>query len=218
MISNYRYDSLCRNISGCLMGFEIFGNQNKSVDFRVSPCRPTYSRKGGIRFGPRVWSVAYNIRKRMPRFKLKGALERSAAEDLWKHTLSRIPTLFGRLAYMASLRDPNSGIYRHHGLSAVFGRDEGAKAMRESHERTFLDWLSLTLEEKYYDLGNYLAELEDPAQKVVEHWLSARVYRTYVPGSAREMERELFCRDLEALLETIKNAPATAGRGSWPLA
>lgn len=150
----------------------------------------------------------------MPRFKLKGVLERSAAGDLWKHTLSRIPTLFGRLGYLASLRDSNSGIYRHHGLSAVFGRDDSAKALRESHERTFLEWLSLTMEEKYYELTCYLAGLEDPAHAVIEHWLSARIYRTYVPGSAREIERELFCRDLEALLETIRNAPAAAGQAS----
>ena len=154
----------------------------------------------------------------MPRFKLKGALERSAAGDLWKHTLSRIPTVLGRLGYLASLRDSNSGIYRHHGLSAVFGRDDSAKALRESHERAFLEWLSLKMEEKYYDLTNYLAGLEDPAREVVGHWLSARIYRTYVPASARATERELFCRDLEALLETIRNAQEAAGQSSSPLA
>jgi hypothetical protein len=154
----------------------------------------------------------------MPRFKPKGALERSAAEDLWKHTLSRLPTVFGRLTYLAALRDSNSGIYRHHGLSSVFGRDESAKALRESHEQTFLEWLSLTMEEKHGDLGRYLDELEDPAPTVVEHWLSSRIYETFVPASAREMERELFSRDLEALLETIRNSLAAAGRGSSPLA
>jgi len=152
----------------------------------------------------------------MPRFKVKGVLERNAAGDLWKHTLSRIPTLFGKIAYLASLRDSNSGNYRHHGLSSLFGRDESAKALRESHERAFLEWLSLTMEEKYYDLSRFLVELEDPVSAVVRHWLSARIYRTYVPGSARETERELFCRDLEALLETIRNAQDAAGQSSSP--
>jgi hypothetical protein len=154
----------------------------------------------------------------MPRFKVKGVLERSAAGDLWKHTLSRIPTLFGRIAYLASLRDSNSGIYRHHGLSTVFGRDDSAKALRESHEQAFLEWLTLKMEEKYYDLSRYLVELEDPASAVVSHWLSARIYRIYVPGSARETERELFCSDLEALLETIRNAQKAADPASSPLA
>jgi hypothetical protein len=150
----------------------------------------------------------------MPRFRVKGVLERSAVGDLWKHTLSHLPTSVGKLAYLAALRDSNSGVYRHYGLSSVFGRDESAKALRESHEQTFLEWLSLTMEEKHGDLGRYLDELEDPAQTVIEHWLSSRIYETFAPVSAREMERELFSRDLEALLDTIRNAPAGAGRGS----
>src|SRR5580658_8601899 len=104
----------------------------------------------------------------MPRFKPKSVLETSAISDLWKHTLSRIPTLFGRLAYLASLRDPNSGAYRHHGLSAVFGREESGKALRESHEQAFVEWLKLSLAEKYEDLARYLATLEDPQGLIVD--------------------------------------------------
>src|SRR5450631_2650711 len=98
----------------------------------------------------------------MPRFKLRGVLERSAVSDLWRHTLSHIPTTFGRLVYLASLRDPNSGVYRHHGLSSVFGRDESIKALRESHEQTFLEWIGLTMEEKHCDLRQYLIAIEEP--------------------------------------------------------
>ncbi|MDP9115300.1 MAG: hypothetical protein M3O20_16675, partial [Acidobacteriota bacterium] len=75
----------------------------------------------------------------MPRFKPKGMLERDALADLWKHTLSQIPTVYGRLVYLASLRDPNSGTYRHHGLSASFGREQSIYALRKSHEQTFLE-------------------------------------------------------------------------------
>jgi len=71
----------------------------------------------------------------MRRFKPKGVLERSAAADLWKHTLSRIPTAYGRLMYLGSLRDPNSGIYRHHGLSAAFGREESGRLFSKATRR-----------------------------------------------------------------------------------
>ena len=154
----------------------------------------------------------------MPRFRVKGVLERSAVGDLWKHTLSHLPTSVGKLAYLAALRDSNSGVYRHYGLSSVFGRDESAKALRESHEQTFLEWLSLKMEEKYYDLSRYLIGLEDPARAVVKHWLNARSYSALLPASARESERELFCADLEALLETLRNAQEGAGQASSPLA
>jgi hypothetical protein len=147
----------------------------------------------------------------MPRFKPRGVLERSAIGDLWKHTLSHIPSLYGRLTYLASLRDANSGIYRHHGLSAAFGRDESVKALKESHEQAFAEWLNLALAQKHQDLIAYLDELEEPRGAVVQHWLRSKVYRQQTPSSARKMERELFFRDLEVLLEVVKNASDGAG-------
>jgi hypothetical protein len=149
----------------------------------------------------------------MPRFKPKGMLEHNAVEDLWKHTLSRIPSVYGRLAYLASLRDLNSGIYRHHGLSAAFGREESYKALQASHEQAFAEWLQLSLAAQHQDLMAYVATLEDPRQVVVTHWLRAKVYRTQPPASARKMERDLFARDLEALLETVRNGLAGAEPG-----
>lgn len=142
----------------------------------------------------------------MPRFKPKAGLERSAGGDLWKNTLSKIPTQFGKLAYLASLRDPNSGIYRHHGLSLVFGRDESNRVLRENHEQAFFEWLNLPLSDKSADLMEYLASLDDPVPTVLSHWLRSKTYSNQVPSATREMERELFVKDLEALLETIRNA------------
>jgi hypothetical protein len=144
----------------------------------------------------------------MPRFKSKGVLERTALADLWKHTLSQIPTLYGRLAYLASLRDPNSGVYRHHGLSTAFGREESGKALKQSHERTFSEWLNLALAEKSGDLKTYLKGLDDPQGSVVVHWLRSDHYRAQIPDSARPMECELFHTDLKALLQMLKNAGA----------
>ena len=149
----------------------------------------------------------------MPRFKPKAVLERSAINDLWKNTLSRIGTVYGRLTYLASLRDPNSGAYKHHGLSAVFGREESGRALRESHENAFVEWLRLSLAEKYDDLRQYLAPLEDPWDVVVEHWLRSGVFRTIAPSAARPVETELFCHDLEALLETFRHSARAGGSG-----
>lgn len=153
---------------------------------------------------------------KMPRFKPRMGLERSAAGDLWKNTLSKIPSLFGKLAYLASLRDPNSGLYRHHGLSLVFGRDESSRVLRDNHEQAFFEWLNLPLAEKSADLGLYLASLEDPLPDVLRHWSRSKSYSNHVPSATREMERELFVKDLEALIETIKNGPAARGPVSSP--
>lgn len=132
-------------------------------------------------------------------------LERSALADLCKNTLSRIPTMCGRLIYLATLRDVNSGAYRHHGLTIAFGRDEALRALRESHQASFQGWLQLTLAEKNEDLRDYLRAIDDPEEEIVQHWLQSGVYRSYVPAAAMKPETDLFCRDLETLLELLRN-------------
>jgi len=147
----------------------------------------------------------------MPRFKPKGVLERSAAGDLWKNTLSRIPSIFGRLVYLSSLRDLNSGIYRHHGLSALFGREESSRALRESHQAVFQEWLNLPLREQYEDLKGYLAGQEDPAPLIVANWIKTGSYRALLPAIAKVVEIELFSSDLKALLEILTNELGAEG-------
>jgi len=159
---------------------------------------------------------AYN--GRVPRFKLKGALEQSAAADLWTQTLSRIPTAYGRLTYLASLRDPNSGVYRHHGLSAIYGRDESARALRESHEQAFAEWLKLDLETKTADLREYASGLEDPPAVVLKYLATTAMSEFQLPDNARAMERKLFHRDFEMVVELLRHASGghSNGRGSSP--
>ena len=139
----------------------------------------------------------------MPRFRPRGMLAKSAMEDLDRHTLSKIPTVYGVLAYLSSLRDPNTGVYRHHGLSSSFGRDEATSALRESHEAIFREWINLTLSDKYEDLTKYLAAFEPPVSQTIRHWRQTRVYVTCVSPQASTAEKHLFITDLEACLVAL---------------
>jgi hypothetical protein len=139
----------------------------------------------------------------VPQFRPKAMLERSAAADLSKNTLSRIPTLAGRLIYLASLRDPDSGVYRHHGLASIFGREESRLALCQHHEAVFQEWLRRSLEDRMDDLSEYLDSLQQPRRRVIEYWKRVPAYRGYIPASARESERELFFAEFEVLVETL---------------
>jgi hypothetical protein len=134
-----------------------------------------------------------------------GGLERGAAPDLWRHTLSQIPSLFGRLVYLSSLRDDNSGAYAHYGLAQAFGDEEAGRVLRESHMNGFASWLCLTLEQQKADLDLYLSSLPENRRTIIDTWIRLQPYRNLIPAMTRQVERELYMTDLETILELLKN-------------
>ena len=139
-------------------------------------------------------------------------LDRNATADLFKHTLSRIPTLLGRLAYLSSLRDTNSGVYKHHGLAAVFGREDSKRALREAHQRAFEEWLILPLQAKHADASEYLEGLPDAREDVLKHWKHVQVQRGFLPDSAKRGETDLFSEEFDLLLQILSSPKGKGGR------
>lgn len=138
------------------------------------------------------------------------AFDRSAAADLWRNTISQIPTVFGRLVYLASLRNPNSGGYEHHGLALVFGEEEANKALKNSHAAVFAEWLTFNIEQQKADLDLYLSGLFEDKRVVIDTWLRLAPYKNLLPTSVRGVERRLYLADFTALLELLKGAFAVA--------
>jgi hypothetical protein len=134
------------------------------------------------------------------------AFDRSAAADLWRNTISQIPSVFGKLVYLASLRNPNNGTYEHHGLALVFGDDEANKALKNSHIRVFAEWLSFNIEQQKADLDLYISGLFEDKRVVVDTWIKLAPYRNLLPASVRGVEKRLYIADFTALLELFKAA------------
>lgn len=132
-------------------------------------------------------------------------LERGAAADLWRNTLSQIPTTFGRLVYLASLRDLNSGAYEHYGLAQIFGVKEADRTLRHSHSQVFTEWLNFNLEQQKGDLEEYLGGLEEDIGAILATWIRLAPYRNLIPARARDVEKQLYLTDLEAVLELLKH-------------
>jgi hypothetical protein len=132
-------------------------------------------------------------------------MERDAAANLWRHTLNQIPSTFGRLVYLASLRDQNTGRYEHHGLSQVFDESGAHEALCQSHEASFSEWLCYNLEQQKSDLDLYLSSFQPDKRTILATWIRLTPYRNLVPASAGEPERRLYLADLEALLEILKH-------------
>ncbi|MEJ5369596.1 MAG: hypothetical protein WHT08_14855 [Bryobacteraceae bacterium] len=127
------------------------------------------------------------------------------AEELWRRTLANIPSIYGRLAYLASLVNVDSGRYEHHGLANIFGAEEADKALRKSHEQALIDWLSLQLEQQKADLELYFSSLPPSKKTLVESWTRLKPYRMVVPASASRAQRELFESNLAILLQILRS-------------
>jgi len=132
--------------------------------------------------------------------------------DLWRRTLSMIHSVFGRIEYLARIRNPHSGLYEHHGLALVFGAEEADRALRDSHLAVFREWLCMDLERQKVDLELFLAEQPTSRSIMVETWRRLTPYRGLPPVSASKPEVELYLGDLELILEAIRNEYADAAQ------
>ena len=121
---------------------------------------------------------------------------RGPAADLWRQTLSRIPTHFGRLVFVSSLRDPLTGQYFHPPLSQIVGSEITNRTLAHSHHEIFSEWLSFSLARQKADLDEYLVGSRRP--------LDVAPYRDIPPGTAHRVERQLYLTDLETLLELLR--------------
>ena len=129
--------------------------------------------------------------------------DETPAAELWSRTLVQIPCTFGRLAYIASLRDPNSGAYRHFGFSQRFSDKTVDKTIAHSHLNVFMDWLCLSLEQQKADLETYFSSVDGEREAVLANWRTWPPYMNWLPAQSRAADRELFQSDLEIVLDLI---------------
>jgi len=113
---------------------------------------------------------------------------------MWRNALRQIPTVFGRLVFLASLRNTETGRYVHPGLTQMLGAEEADRALCHSHHQVFSQWIASSLEEQKADLDEYLRMAGNEPDLF-------RRFRHLPPTTVREVERQLYLTDLETLLE-----------------
>ncbi len=127
------------------------------------------------------------------------------AGEVWRRALSEIPSTFGRLVYMTSLRDPNFGQYIHYGFALTFGHEETDATISRAHEEAFAQWLSYDLNQEKADLDVYLSELGVPRRALIDAWRLQAPYENLIPASAAKPERDLYIAELRTILELLHN-------------
>ena len=130
----------------------------------------------------------------------------SCSENLIKSTLAKVPGTWGKLEYVASLREPD-GTYRHWGLACRHGERTVHKALAEVHEGLVQEVLYSPLSELLEDLkgeaknrrssaGEYLSDLSRRSAELV-------------PAKSGKQSRRVFDSLLTALSVRVEAKPPT---------
>lgn len=129
---------------------------------------------------------------------------RRIVQDFTLTTLAAIPSLYGRLAYLASLRDLSSGHYHHEGLAALYPDGAIQAALKLCHEQVFERILETPLSRQEMDLRDCLTGMEGGLPGAVDHWQSMETYRILLPENPAGYLKDLFCSNLRALLAILR--------------
>jgi hypothetical protein len=122
----------------------------------------------------------------------------------WRRTLDSIPAMLGRLVYLASLRNANTGVYEHAGLADRVGVEITDRVIRRSHLTIFQEWLCYGLRRQKSELDEHLSSLNGDKREVIYNWLSLEPFGVWVPAESKDVERKLFYTDLAIVMELIR--------------
>jgi hypothetical protein len=125
------------------------------------------------------------------------------AVEIWRKRVSEIPSTFGRLAYLASLRSRETGRYNDYGLGRVLAEEEVDRELREAHQQVFADWLAFDLKSQSADLDLFLSSVEGHRRQILAACAAQAPHDWLVPEAAADHERQLYLADLGALLELL---------------
>lgn len=144
----------------------------------------------------------------------------TAFEDLCNRTLSRIPNDIGRLIYLASTRDYNSGTYQHEGLAARFSPADASKALKVAHQQVFEQLAGLSLEDLVKELGDYIKSSDEAQGEFLRAWRELEPYRVAIPMDMDPTTAQLLLSNIRVGLEVLRIRQRQAGArpsSAWQL-
>jgi hypothetical protein len=121
--------------------------------------------------------------------------------DLTANYLEPMSSAFQRLAYLSSLQSDSTGKYVHTELASLYGEEPVNQVIAHCHEEVFERLLEMPLnaqgEELRLQVGSLPGTIEENAIRYKKD------YRDWVPRGAPSYLRELYCSNLDVLLELL---------------
>lgn len=130
---------------------------------------------------------------------------RQAMEEFERESLKTIPTVFGRIVYLSSLR--NAGGYRERSLEDRLGVADARSVLSKLHCDLVAAWLRFAMQERHHDLGQYLAGQEDRAG--ARKRLHSANIAELLPKALGPTDRDLFLSEFRILLAIMRRQEPT---------
>ena len=134
------------------------------------------------------------------------------ASDFVDLAISKIPSSFGQLTFLAGLRDESTGRYTDPLAALLYGKQLDT-VIEQRHRELFLVWLGLDLAAQTTQVAEYLAVDDEDQNTLVEQWIEERLYEKLIPPAAREVERKFFVSNLVTILLLLQGKLRSSGEG-----
>jgi hypothetical protein len=129
----------------------------------------------------------------------------AACRDLRDRTLSRIRGDFARLVYLASMRDYNTGEYRHEGLAYRFTERVAARAIEICHREVFRSLVLCPVKQLVEQLELYANSNCSTALELARVWQKLQPYSVAVPMDCSPLASRLFISNIRAALTILQS-------------
>jgi hypothetical protein len=125
----------------------------------------------------------------------------ASMEALLEQMIDEIPTVFGRLTYLASLFDGERETYRHPILGQLMEAPGVDRMLRTAHRRVFLRWLEFSLRQQTGDITRYLG-FGSLGHALLRQLRDRDAFRMLPPPGTASHERVLFSSDLAVIINS----------------